>query len=239
MNLPGATIAAPLPATSPPVRFPWLFSPTVDLLTFLGSAVVALALLAVAWPFGWLESESPEWLWVTAVLMIDVAHVYATGFRVYFDPVELRRRPWVYTLTPLLGFLIGLSLYSESKMIFWRTLAYLAVFHFVRQQYGWVALYRSRAGERGRAGFWIDTLAIYLATVYPLIHWHAHLPRRFWWFLNFGVPVVMQSKVDGWLFMYALGFASLIPAGVLLYNHSFEVQRWKDSDFSPYATDDE
>ena len=119
-----------------------------------------------------------------AVLLIDVAHVYATGFRVYFDPAELRKRPWLYGLTPLLALAIGAAIYSESSVWFWRLLAYLAVFHFVRQQYGWVALYRSRGKEQGRLGKWIDSLAIYMATIYPLVYWHAHLPRNFWWFLQ-------------------------------------------------------
>jgi hypothetical protein len=75
-------------------------------------------------------------------------------------------------------------------------LAYLAVFHFVRQQYGWVALYRARAGEKGRLGRWIDSSAIYMATLYPLIYWHCHLPRRFWWFLKGDfteLPVVLEQ----------------------------------------------
>jgi hypothetical protein len=54
--------------------------------------------------------------------------------------------------------------------------------HFVRQQAGWVALYRARAGERDRLGRTIDAAAIYAATLYPLAYWHAHLPRRFHWF---------------------------------------------------------
>jgi len=78
----------------------WLFSPTVDLWTFLGSAVLALGLLAVGAPFGLLETETPDWMWIGAILMIDVAHVYSTGFRVYFDVPELKRRPWLYGLTP-------------------------------------------------------------------------------------------------------------------------------------------
>ena len=78
---------------------------------------------------------------------------------------------------------MGVALYSEGALIFWRVLAYLAVFHFVRQQYGWVALYRARAGESGRIGFWLDAVAIYAATIYPLLYWHAHLPRQFWWFV--------------------------------------------------------
>ncbi len=177
---------------------PWLFSPKVDLLTFLGSALLALGLLAIGAPLGLLEEDAPEWTWVVAVLLIDVAHVYATGFRVYFDPVELRKRPWLYGLTPLLAFAIGAAIYSESSVWFWRLLAYLAVFHFVRQQYGWVALYRSRGKEQGRLGKWIDSLAIYMATIYPLVYWHAHLPRNFWWFLQgdfAGIPETAASAL--------------------------------------------
>lgn len=163
---------------------PWLFSPGVDLSVFLGSAVLSLLALLVGSAAGVLNSDSPDWVWVPAVLLLDVAHVWSTGFRVYLDSDELRRRPWLYGLVPILAFAIGIALYSEGELVFWRVLAYLAVFHFVRQQYGWVALYRVRAGERGKLGRWIDTTAIYAATVYPLIYWHTHLPRRFWWFLT-------------------------------------------------------
>ena len=95
-------------------KLPWLFSPTIDLAAFLGSAALAMLLLAVGATQGWLESDTPEWTWVVAILMIDVAHVYSTGFRVYFDPTELRRRPWLYALTPFLAYLIGAAVYSES-----------------------------------------------------------------------------------------------------------------------------
>jgi hypothetical protein len=47
-----------------------------------------------------------------------------------------------------------------------------------------VALYRARLGEIDRGSWWIDAGAIYLATIYPLVYWHAHLPRRFWWCLE-------------------------------------------------------
>ncbi len=161
---------------------PWLFSPIVDIVTFAGSAVLSLILLAVGAWLGLLHSDTPEWTWIVCILLVDVAHVYSSGFRVYFDRNELRRRPWLYGLTPFLSLLIGWSIYSESVSLFWSGLAYLAVFHFIRQQYGWVALYRSRGGETGRLGWWIDSSAIYLATVYPVVYWHANLPREFWWF---------------------------------------------------------
>ncbi len=172
----------PAAAASHAAALPWLFSARIDLWTFLGSAGLALGLLLLGAVNGWLDHDSPEWLWITSVVLIDVAHVYATGFRVYFDRTELRRRPWLYVLVPILAFVIGAAVYSEGSMLFWRTLAYLAVFHFVRQQYGWVALYRARANDRERAGRVIDTAAIYLATIYPLVYWHCH-PRRFSWFV--------------------------------------------------------
>jgi hypothetical protein len=40
------------------------------------------------------------------------------------------------------------------------------------------------AGERDVLGKWIDTIAIYAATLYPLIYGTTHLPRRFWVFLT-------------------------------------------------------
>ena len=198
-----------LTAPNPPRL--WLFSAPVDLAAFLGSALVALALVGVgAWQ-GWLESGTPEWTWITAVLLVDVAHVYATAFRVYFVPQELARRKWLYLLTPLVAYLLGVAVYSESSAWFWRSLAYLAVFHFVRQQYGWVALYRARRGERDRFGAWLDGATIYAATLYPLLYWHAHLPRQFWWFVAedfIALPALAATIVAPIYWLLMLSYAA-------------------------------
>ncbi|HEX5732770.1 MAG TPA: hypothetical protein VF131_08050 [Blastocatellia bacterium] len=194
--------ASSLPDPRTPTTDPcskWLFSRRVDLSVFLGSALVSLVALWVGAQTGVLYDDTPDWAWVPAVLLIDVAHVYATGFRVYLDSEELKRKPWLYALVPLIGYALGVALYSEGELVFWRALAYLAVFHFIRQQYGWVALYRARAGERDRLSKWIDTIAVYAATIYPLIYWHAHLPRQFWWFLakDFtSLPVVIADVAE-------------------------------------------
>jgi hypothetical protein len=195
----------------------WLFSARVDLAVFLGSAVVSLAALWIGAKAGVLHDDTPDWAWIPAILLMDVAHVYSTGFRVYFDKEELARRPSLYVLVPLIGLLIGMALYSEGELVFWRALAYLAVFHFVRQQYGWVALYRARLGERDLLGRVIDSAAIYIATVYPLIYWHANLPRRFWWFLkgDFArIPAAVEGAVEPlyWLILGAYAVRSLYNA---------------------------
>jgi hypothetical protein len=162
---------------------PWLFSRRLDLAVFLGSAAVALALVALG---PWLGvppgGESPAWTWLVGVLLVDVAHVYATLFVVYLEPAERSRRA-VYWIVPPAAWAAGVLLYSEGPALFWRALAYVAVFHFVRQQVGWVKLYRARAGERDRLGAFLDSAAVYAATIYPLLYWHAHLPREFAWFV--------------------------------------------------------
>jgi hypothetical protein len=192
----------------------WLFSPSIDLAAFLGSALVSLLLLWVGARLGILDADAPDWTWIPAVLLVDVAHVYATAFRVYLDTEELRRRLWLYALVPVVGYAVGAALYSEGEWLFWRVLAYLAVFHFVRQQYGWVALYRARAGERGRLGWWIDATAVYAATLYPLLYWHAHLPRRFNWFLagDFAALPALVERVAEPVYWTALGLYALRSA---------------------------
>ncbi len=156
----------------------WLFGPATDLVLFLMPAVVALALVPFAPPSG----ELPLPGWVIAVLVVDVEHVWSTLFRTYLDPAERRRHRRIFRWTPLLAYLGALLLASISVAWFWTVLAYLAVFHFVRQQYGWVALCHKKAPPRPWER-WLDLAAIHLATLVPLFWWHAHLPRNFDWFL--------------------------------------------------------
>ena len=163
---------------------PWLFGRGLDLMAFGGSAALSLVLLLLGHVLGIVDGDTPEWLWLLCIVGLDVGHVWSTAFRVYLVPGEVRRRPLLYLGLPALCYLLGLGAYAAAPGLFWRILAYVAVFHFVRQQYGWVALYRRRAGEDGLLDRALDTATIYAATVFPLIHWHAHLPRNFQWFMQ-------------------------------------------------------
>jgi hypothetical protein len=195
----------------------WLFSAPVDLSVFLGSAVLSLVLLAIGWQFGFLNDESPDWTWISAVLLIDVAHVWSTSFRVYFDAAEFKRRVWLYTLVPIFGYAVGVALYSEGELVFWKALALLAVFHFVRQQYGWVNLYRANLKEKSRLTWFLDAAAIYLATIYPLCFWMTSLPRNFDWFVPndfFNLPQIVEQILFP---VYALSLAVYFGKSFYLY----------------------
>ena len=72
----------------------------------------------------------------------------------------------------------------------------MAVFHFVRQQYGWVALYRRKLNETADWTWWIDAAAIYLASIYPLAFWMTRLPRNFEWFVKddfISIPAFVET----------------------------------------------
>ncbi|MEZ4400578.1 MAG: hypothetical protein R3B06_11200 [Kofleriaceae bacterium] len=175
---------------------PWIFSRSIDLAVFGAPALVALALVALAPSLGLAGADSPEWAWVVGVVLVDVAHVWSTALITYLDGTERARRPTLYALVPLLGWAAGVAVYAAAGPAgFWRALAYLAIFHFVRQQYGWVALYRARAGDRERLGGVIDGAMIYAATLYPLVWWHAAAPRRFAWFVPGDLAVGWPAAV--------------------------------------------
>ncbi len=163
---------------------PFLFGPFRDALVFGGSAAAGLVLVALRGALG-IGRELPEWGFVAFVVAVDVAHVYATLFRTYFDRAEVSRNLGRYVGLPAAAYAGLVALYSAGSIVFWRALAYLAVFHFVRQQAGWVALYRARSERRGVAERLVDEGAVYAATLYPLVHWHARLPRTdFAWFVR-------------------------------------------------------
>jgi hypothetical protein len=193
---------------------PWLYSPLADDALILLPAFLVV-LLVELWPAAF-AGETTPWMWLLLVVGIDVAHVYSTIFRTYMDPEARRRHRTLLGLAPMICWLVGVMLYSGGALTFWRTLAYLAVFHFVRQQYGFLRLYsrmeRLAAWER-----WVDGLAIYLATLYPLVYWHTH-PRSFHWFLSGDfVPLAIP-----WL-SQAVG--ALYVAVLALYAAK-ELRRW-------------
>lgn len=199
------------------MRPAWLFGIRLDLSVFLGSFLLSMAALAVGGSTGVLQDDTPSWAWVPAVILCDVAHVWATAFRTYLDPGERRARRTLFALVPVLGLAASVALYALGKMTFWRALAYLAIFHFVRQQYGWVTLYRARAGERDRAGKIVDTAAIYASTLYPLLYWHTHVPRRFSWFVAGDVVALPSSLLPIGFTIWAASLALYVVRAIALW----------------------
>lgn len=164
-------------------RQPWIGAPATDSLFIISPPFVSLAIVALFPSFFGNGTGLGDIGWIVLILLVDVAHVYSTLFKTYFDKDEFSKRNVLLTAVPVIGFVISVLVYSMSDVLFWRALAYLAVFHFVRQQYGFMRLY-SRNESHIQFQKNIDKLVIYCATIYPLIYWHFSGPRQFNWFIE-------------------------------------------------------
>ncbi len=208
-------------------RIPALVSPRHDAAWFvLPGLLAALAGLAVG-----LMPATPQareggglGLWVVGVLLVDVAHVYASLYRTYLDPKARalhRRRLWVI---PLLCLWFGMLLHLESPLLFWSVLAYVAIFHFIKQHLGFALLY-VRAGREQSIDRRLVTAAVWAGTLGPVLHWHAHLPTRFTWFVHGD----LLGGAPAWLGAVALW--GQLP--IWLAFAWRRLQRWRDGHANP------
>lgn len=193
-----------------PSQQAWIDSPRADLYWILSPAWFAsLLALILAWFYGG-GTDLPPWGWLLLVVGVDVAHVYSTLYRVYFDKQAFHERKNLYIFIPIACWFTGIGLHAIDKMWFWCVLAYLAVFHFVRQQYGFMRIYSRKEIFVSRLARQIDQLAIYSATLYPILYWHTH-PRNFYWFLKgdfiLGLPPIIHNLA---LIIYLIGIIAYI-----------------------------
>ena len=160
----------------------WIYSCWFDSLFILLPPFFCLVIIAVFPHFFQENDTEPEWFWLLLVVCIDVGHVYSTIYRTYFDKQIIQSNKTLFYLSPLLIYIVGVVLYSLGALVFWRAMAYLAVFHFVRQQYGFMRLY-ARYDQQPFSRH-IDAVMIYASTIYPLLYWHFSGPQTFNWFVE-------------------------------------------------------
>jgi hypothetical protein len=161
----------------------WIYSPLADGLFVLAPPLLTLLVIALL-PQSFVNSASVSPLgWVFLVLAVDVAHVYSSLYRTYFDPETLKKHKSLLFNIPFVVFILGVLVYSLGPMLFWRMLAYVAVFHFIRQQYGFMRIY-SRKEVYNKFSRVVDSVAIYSSTVYPILYWHLHPEKDFDWFVS-------------------------------------------------------
>jgi hypothetical protein len=202
---------------------PWIRSARFDGAFILAPAVIITAVILLFQ--GQTESlkDVPPWLWLLLIVGVDASHVYSTIFRTYLDRDELRERHALYILTPLAAWIVGCFLYSLDNLVFWRVLAYLAVFHFIRQQYGFMMIYARKERYAPPYHRLIDKAAIYLSTIYPLIYWHCHR-RDFEWFIKddfFAINAPLLSQIA--VVIYAVVLTAYLTKEVIEWRRSGSV----------------
>ncbi|WP_264531955.1 hypothetical protein [Flavobacterium sp. N502540] len=163
---------------------PWIHKAKTDSLLIIGPSFFVLAVVLVFQDYiTSIEDNYSFYTWLFLIVFIDVAHVYATLFKTYFVKEEFLKDKKRLILLPVICFVTGMVLFSFGSLIFWSFLAYIAVFHFIRQQYGFMRLY-ARNEVKTKTSVWIDNLAIYASTIYPMLFWFFSPERKFNWFVE-------------------------------------------------------
>jgi hypothetical protein len=157
----------------------WIVSSRFDLSMVIipfTIAAVALALLAG------LDVEQPLWAYLLCFVAFDVAHVWATVYVTYLDGEAFARRRALFLWPIPVSFAVAFGLYLVAPWLFWTGLAYFAIYHFAKQQYGFIAIYKAKAGERDALDYRLDKLALWTGTIGPVLLWHATPTGQFDWF---------------------------------------------------------
>ncbi len=164
------------------MRQPWIHNAKTDSIFILSPPFVVLAIIFLFQnKIAQLNENYSFYTWLFLIVFVDVAHVYSTLFKTYFVGDEFRRRKLLYVATPLLSFVLGFVFFQFGSLFFWSALALVAVFHFIRQQYGFMRLYaRFEPNDFHKK---IDEIAIYAATLFPMLYWFS-TPRKFNWFVE-------------------------------------------------------
>jgi hypothetical protein len=205
---------------------PWLGSPLKESIFIIAPALLPVLLVLVFNDYFTSNEVSTGW-WILLVLCVDVSHVYSTLFRLYWDKQTFVKYRRTLLVIPATAFVAGLGLHYYDSLLFWRVLAYVAVFHFVRQQYGFMRLY-SRKESSTKLKRIIDSLSIYNATVFPLIYWHLHATDKLAWFVKgdfIAVPVLEYERLFTVIYFAIIAIYIVKEIGTVIANGMINIPK--------------
>ena len=143
----------------------WIISPADDLVWFIGSVMASYGLLGLAH-----LGVSPFTLLLAWAIIFDGTHFFATLSRTYFDTEERQLHPRLLWGS-LAFFGLGPALYLAGYgNLFFSFAALWAYYHLVKQQYGFMVLYKNKNHDLARLDNAIDRVFLALALWYPFAH---------------------------------------------------------------------
>jgi hypothetical protein len=166
----------------------WIVSPSQDLIWFQGSVAAGIALLGLFLLIPRMGYPSGHTVALVVFLwgaLFDGTHVWGTYARSYLAPDQTGRGllpgAWSWGLLGIGPVVAWVAALSESPELFgfFVSSAYLwAYWHLVRQHYGFLMLYRSRAGECDPRTACIDSLVLWVGCLYPFLLFSLGDPYR-------------------------------------------------------------
>ena len=153
----------------------WVFSKNWDLAVFLLPLIIGFLFyfsdVAI--------SRTPSKIFILAILfhyLADAGHVLVTGVPVLGDATIRKKLGMKVWLIPILVVFISVSLFMWNPFIFIRVLAFLAAFHIVMQQFGFLRISQGkfkvgeRISETKKSGLF-ETGLFFNLFFFPLYFW--------------------------------------------------------------------
>jgi hypothetical protein len=218
----------------------FVFSPRSDAWVWLTPLLVAPLLGLLSPMIEWISRKTGLALTLRPAIYLDWAylvfldspHSFASLYGSYWDPQEWKARRTLYLLLPLslvLALTIGVR---HSLPLTLRIIAYLNLFHFIRQQYGWMKLSQRRdplPDKEVRIHHRIEIASIYGATLAPTLWWHGRPSAGGWLYEGDLVFGVIPHQVGS----IAMTIQGLLAAA-LVASLCFRWKRYRRWEWSPF-----
>lgn len=206
---------------------PWIYSKKHDLTFLFLPIFITIFVVFSLGAIDKLPQSDNDWSWLFLIVFIDVAHVWSTIFRTYLHKNAANEFNKYLVLTPLFCFTFFTLVCFYSQKVFWTVMAYLALFHFMRQQVGILNIYLRKYSPLNR-GRRFSTLIIWLTMLTPVIDWHTQ-EKVFSWFVKgdfffFDMPELARALWIGFFIVLTIYFIyelynfkrDKIPANLLI-----------------------
>lgn len=129
-----------------------------------------------------LPDQPPHWFFLMGWILVDGSHVYSTLLVSYNDKEIFQRLKWVMIGVPIALIVSSFALnMTGNGHIFMYFLAYLAMVHFIRQEFGWMKI-ATRLDPNSPVWLnWLDKTTSYCMTILPITWFIRESSGGFWY----------------------------------------------------------
>jgi len=171
-------------------RSQWIFGFKTDLILFSGTLLISYLIVLLFYILGFdFDVLAPIWLIPILHVISDGSHIFSTFYRIRHDNQNQKIK---YFLLFLFVIALNSLIFKFDPNLYTHYLAYFAVYHFARQQYGWFMISARKCQTSHTFNTTWDKIIIYNATLVPVLIWMCKPSEVFGWF-NVGDLVDLKS----------------------------------------------
>lgn len=154
----------------------WLSSWYIDLTAFHIIPLISSAFFLIFFNLGYKVKDETFFIMIAWLGVVDWAHFASLWPRIFSNPVEtsLDKKKYVSFFFLIVLAYIILCLFVSERSFILVLIAYMAIFHVIRQQYGFVRIYSRTDARKTKVEDYFERSLVYLGMITPLIFWHFH-----------------------------------------------------------------